>query len=228
MKSTYNRLISIGSLVALTGFILSGPVAFLIVRLIKPQPVWVSPSVFAENYGTIQDIPFYFGFLLIGGMLMLAAGHFLNYKVENELVKFNLLVSVGWTIVFCALISFNYISQITFIRHLALNYKPEYDSSIFMFSMSNPLSFCWANEMWGYALLGIATWFMSGYYQDKNITIQVLLIANGIVSLVGAIGTVIDLEWLLKTSGIIAYFTWNVMMITLMILIYIDSKKNTK
>ena len=73
MKLNYNKLISLGSLVALVGFIMSGPVAFVIVQMVKPQPAWVSSSVFAENYSTIQDLPFYFGFLLIGGMLMLAA-----------------------------------------------------------------------------------------------------------------------------------------------------------
>ena len=57
-----NNLISIGSLVALVGFILSGPVAFAIMRIVRPQPTWVSSSVFVENYHIIQDIPYYFGF----------------------------------------------------------------------------------------------------------------------------------------------------------------------
>lgn len=41
-KLDYNKLISLGALVALVGYIMSGPVAFVIVRLIKPQPPWVS------------------------------------------------------------------------------------------------------------------------------------------------------------------------------------------
>jgi hypothetical protein len=36
---------------------------------------------------------------------------------------------------------------------MALFYKPEYDAAISAFSMSNPMSFCRANEMWGYAIL---------------------------------------------------------------------------
>jgi len=105
MKIDYNKLIALGAIVALVGYIMSGPVAFLIVHLVKPQPEWISPEVFAENYGTIQDLPFYFGFLLIGGMLMVVAGHYLNFKEDDDEKKFHLLISLGWTIVFCALIS---------------------------------------------------------------------------------------------------------------------------
>lgn len=228
MKSNYHGLISLGALVALIGYIMSGPVAFLIVNLVKPQPAWVSPAVFAENYSTIQDLPFYFGFLLIGGMLMLATGHYLNYKEENGENKFHLLIALGWTIVFCALISFSYICQTTFVRNLAVPYKPEYHAGIFTFSMSNPMSFCWANEMWGYALLGIATWLMAGYYRDKNNLIRLLLATNGIVSLLSAAWTVVDAGWVMTTVGLIAYFVWNVLMIVMMIMIYRYSKKQAK
>src|SRR5690349_21092631 len=116
-KSNYSRLISLGALVALMGYVASGPVGFLLVRLIKPQPVWTSSALFAENYHVIQDVPFYFGFLLTGGMLMLATGHYLNFQEDDPEKKFHLLVGLGWTIAFITLISFNYICQTTFIRH---------------------------------------------------------------------------------------------------------------
>jgi len=220
----HSKLISLGALVALIGYIMSGPVAFLIVHLVKPQPAWVSPEVFAENYSAIQDLPFYFGFLLLGGMLMLVAGHYLNFKEDDDEKKFHLLVSFGWTIVFCALISFNYICQTTFVHNLAMHYQPEYDSAISTFSMSNPMSFCWANEMWGYAILGIATLLMAGYYRDKNNFIRSLLIANGIVSLMSAIWTIIDVSWVMTTAGLVSYFAWNVLMIVMMIMIYKQAK----
>jgi len=140
MTLNYNRLISLGAIVALIGYIMSGPAAFVIVHLVKPQPAWISPAIFAQNYSSLQDLPFYFGFLLIGGMLMLVAGHYLNFKEDNNLKKFHLFLSVAWTIIFATLICFNYICQITFVHNLALNYKPEYDYAISIFSMSNPLS----------------------------------------------------------------------------------------
>jgi hypothetical protein len=225
-RLTYADLISMGSLVALIGFILSGPVAFVIVKAVKPQPVWTSPEVFAENYHLIQDIPYYFGFFLLGGMLMVSAGHYLNFeKHTSELKKFHLLVAFAWAIAFFTLISFNYICQTTFVRNLALNYKPAYDSAIETFSMSNQLSLCWAIEMWGYAFLGISTWLAAAYYEDKNKWIQRLMILNGIVSLGSAVWTIVDVSWVMTITGLVSYFVWNVLMILLMILIHKHSNK---
>jgi hypothetical protein len=168
MKSNYNKFISLGTIIALTGYITSGPAGFMLVKLTKPQPEWVSASVFATNYNFVQDIPYYFGLLLIGGMLIIAAGHYLNFNEENKQIKFELLLSLLFATVFAALIFFNYICQTTFIRHLALHYKPENDAVISTFSMANPGSLSWAIEMWGYGILGLATWLMSGYYKGKN------------------------------------------------------------
>lgn len=225
MKADYRKLISRSAVIALAGYILSGPVAFLIVRSIKPQPAWTSPAVFAGNYSIIQDMPYYFGFLLIGGMLMLSAGHYLNAADADRSKTFQLLVAFGCTIVFCSLITFNYVCQTTFVRNLALNYKPEHDASISAFSMANPLSFCWANEMWGYAILGVATWTMACYYENRNNFIRVVLVLNGIVSLLSALWTIADVNWVMTTAGLIGYFVWNVLMIVAMISIYRDAGK---
>lgn len=221
----YNKLILRGSLIALIGYITSGPLGFIVVRLVKPQPAWTSASVFAENYHFIQDLPFYFGFLLTGGMLMLVTGHYLSYNDKHPEKKLKLLFALGWTIAFFTLIGFNYISQTTFVRHLALNYKPENDFAIATFSMANPLSFCWANEIWGYGFLGIATWLMAGYYSGRNNLIRSLLIANGIVSVGTIVFTIIDTNWLMTSIGLSAYFIWNVLMIALMCLICSDVRK---
>jgi hypothetical protein len=89
-KLNFDNLISMGSLIALAGYILSGPIAFVIVKTAKPQPAWISSFTFAQNYHVIQDLPYYFGFLLIGGMLMISAGHYLNFsKADGALKKFS-------------------------------------------------------------------------------------------------------------------------------------------
>src|SRR5436305_958290 len=80
-------LISFGSMIALTGFILSGPVGFALVLLIKPQPAWTSSANFVSHYNSLQNIPYYFGFILIGGMLILAVAHYLNAENESPLDK---------------------------------------------------------------------------------------------------------------------------------------------
>ncbi len=228
MRLHCNRLISYGALVALIGYIMSGPVAFFIVSVVNPQPPWESSALFAENYHTIQDTPYYFGFLLVGGMLMVTAGHYLNYKGSNPVKKFHMLLSVAWTIIFATLIMFNYVSQISFVRNLAVNYKPEYDAAIQIFSMSNPLSFCWANEMWGYGFLGLATILLSGYYQHDSKVIYLLLIVNGFVSLLSAIMTLIDATWVMTTIGLFCYFAWNILMIALMMYLYNHAKRQAK
>jgi len=153
-------------------------------------------------------------------MLMIAAGHYLNYTGENRQVKFHLLLSLLWASAFAALIFFNYICQTTFIRHLAMHYTPQNDSIIATFSMANPLSLSWAVEMWGYGILGVATWLMAGYYKGKNNTIAWLLILNGIVSIATVVFSILDTDWVLTTIGLIAYMFWNVLMIAMMMMIY--------
>jgi hypothetical protein len=198
------------------------------VTLIKPQPVWTSAAVFAENYALIQNLPYYFGFFLVAGMFMIVAGHYLNYSGGNDEIRFRLLLALGATTVFSVLISFNYICQSTFVANLAADYQPEYESAIFIFSMANPLSLCWAIEMWGYGLLGIGTWLMAAYYSSRNIWIETLLIMNGGMSLIGAIWVSIDIGWVMTPVGLIAYLAWNALMIIVLILIYRDSKRLSK
>lgn len=225
----YDTLISMGAIVALAGYLLSGPAAFILVKLVRPQPDWVSPSVFAENYHVIQDIPYYFGFLLVGGMLMVSAGHYLSYRNDDDVNgKFMLIIGLCASIVFCGLISFNYICQTTFVRNLALAYTPEYDPAISTFSMANTRSLTWAIEMWGYAFLGIATTLSSRYYKTSNSRLAVLMILNGVVSIAAALFTAANVAWVMTAGGLGAYFGWNLLMITIMVLIFNESRSNRK
>ena len=226
MKSS-NQLIALGSVVALAGFLLSGPLAFLFVQLIKPQPAWTSASVFAANYSPVQNLPYFFGFVLVAGLLILAVAHYLD-TANNRLIRLPLLLSLSCTLIFSVLISFNYICQTTFVHHLALHYKPDYEAAIATFSMANPMSLCWAIEMWGYAVLGIATWLMAAYYREKNNVIRMLLIANGMVSLGSVVFMMVDNQWLMTSTGLVAYGIWNILMIVLLGLIYRHAKQQQK
>jgi hypothetical protein len=221
--SRYERLISTGAIVALAGFILSGPVAFMLVKVVKPQPQWVSPAVFAQHYHLVQDVPYYFGFLLIAGMLMISTGYYLNFKSNDANGKFMLLLGLIFSIVFSGLISFNYICQTTFIRNLAINYRSEHDSAIYTFSMANTLSLSWAIEMWGYAFLGLSTALSSTYYKDRNNVIAALMILNGIVSICSVFVMIVNVSWVMTAAGLASYFGWNILMIVMMTLIYRES-----
>ena len=228
MYGNYQYQIRVSALTALSGVILSGPAGFLMVRILSPQPEWAGSGTFSENYNTIQDIPYYFGFLLIGGMLMLVSAHYLACNKENNKTKFKLLVSLGSTIIFCTLIAFNYLCQSGFVHQLALHYKPEYDTAISTFSMSNPGSLGWVIEMFGYGVLGVSTWLLASFYKEKHTLIYRLLIINGIISVSGAVGILINKEWILSRTGLILYFAWNLLMIWLTVLIYLQTKKHSK
>lgn len=221
---SYDKLISRGAFLSAFGFVLSGPVAVLAVSLTHPQPLWVSSEVFVDHYHVVQNLPYFLGFFILGGMLLFSTGHYLSYTGENITIRLKLLLALSFTIVFVALISFNYICQTTFIHNLATHYRPTYDPLIAGFSMSNPSSFCWANEMWGYGLLGVATWLMAPYYKGRNNLIRKLLITNGIISLISPVWTIIDVHWVLSTVGFSMYLVWNFLMIVLMILIIRHSK----
>ena len=219
-----NKLIILGASAALTGFVLSGPVGFLLVQAIRPQPAWTTTNAFVAHYNAWQNLPYYFGFLLVGGMLILAVAHYRTISTETELDKMHIQLSVVWTTIFATLIFFNYICQTTFVHHLATDGKPENDTVIAILSMANPASLTWAIEMWGYAILGVATWLLSPFYREKNKVIYRLLIANGVVSVGSAVLFVIDGKWLLTTIGLASYFAWNLLMIAALLLIYRHAK----
>jgi hypothetical protein len=179
--------------------------------------------VFAQHYHVVQDVPYYFGFLLISGMLMISTGYYLNFKSNDAIGKFMLLLGLGFSIVFSALISFNYICQTTFIRNLAINYRSEYSSAIYTFSMANTFSLSWAIEMWGYAFLGLSTALSAAYYKNRSNLIAALMILNGVLSICGALFTIVNVNWVMTKAGLTSYIGWNILMVTILTLIYRES-----
>lgn len=213
------------SVISLLGFILSGPVGFLLVRMIQPQPEWTQASSFVEHYHIIQNLPYFFGFLLLAGQLLLVLGHYELYRTRSPLIRFRLLIAVFLMVVFCTLITFNYIVQTTFVHNLAWNYQPGYDQAIQYFSMSNTLSIAWAIELWGYGILSISLWLLRDIYTPFFKLISILLWINLISSIVPILWTILDVNWVMSTLGLGLYFVWNLLMILLMILFY-QSNKN--
>ncbi|MDZ4708777.1 MAG: hypothetical protein SH818_10305 [Saprospiraceae bacterium] len=59
------KWISRACVLSLAGFILSGPVGFIQVKLWKPQPEWSQASAFVDHYHFLQDVPYSFSFLLL-------------------------------------------------------------------------------------------------------------------------------------------------------------------
>lgn len=220
MATTTNnlRIGIIGAALTIAGILLSGPLGLLVVSAVQPSPPWQGAGLYAQSYHPVQILPFFGGFLLVGGyIVMMVALHL----IAEERHKANTLIGVVFTAVFATLIFFNYINQTTFVPALVQNYRPAYDPIISTFSLANPLSLCWAIEMWGYACLGVATWLAAVVFKRDRLekAAAVLMVANGIISIIGGIVTSFNLGWVLTTPGVTSYVAWNVLVLALSILV---------
>ena len=223
-QNTVLRLGKLGALINIAGIVLSGPIGLALILLLHPTPAWDTPTLWAETYHPIKTLPFFFGFLLVGGyILMMAAAHELAEEQDRVYTSIALLFTSG----FVTLIFFNYISQTTFMPALARNYRPEYDALISGFSFDNPLSLSWAIEMWGYALLGVATIFAARIF-TRNRTEKItayLMIANGVISVLGALVAAANLGWVMTLPGLISYNAWNALVFALAVFFYLSLRK---
>jgi MFS family permease len=203
-----------GAAATLIGILLSGPIGLALVSAVHASPPWQGAQVYAQNYHPVQTLPFFGGFLLVIGYVVMMAA---IYEIAEEKDKTATLIAVVLTGVFCALIFFNYINQTTFVPDLAKNYSPESDPVISTFSLANPRSLTWAIEMWGYAFLGLATWLAARVFNRGRLerTTAVLMILNGIISILGGFITAYNLGWVFSQAGLISYGAWNVLVFAL-------------
>lgn len=216
-----------GSVSTMIGILLSGPIGMVVVASVKPQPLWQGAQVFVANFHVVQTFPFFAGFALVAGYIVTMAA---IYHIAPDNQKTPSLVALVLTSVFAALIMFNYINQTTFVPALVREYRPEYDPLIAAFSFSNPNSVSWAIEMWGYALFGLATAAAAPVFNRKGPerATRWLMVANGFLSVVGAIIVSGNLAWVFTTSGFIAYSAWNVLVFILSLCMIGSFRKRLK
>jgi hypothetical protein len=203
------------ALAVIAGIVLSGPLALLVVALVHPQPPWASPALFAAEFDRIQLLPYFGGFLLIGGCVALVA-HLAALAPPAQRGRANVALALAGA--FAALIVFNYILQTTFVPALVTPYRPEHDLLVTALAMSNPRSLAWAIEMWGYGVLGIATWLVACAFDRTDRLERVtraIFIANGIISIAGALATALAPGWVMTVSGGVAFGAWNLLMVGL-------------
>lgn len=218
--------IRLGALLTLIGFILSGPVAVAIVLNFAPQPTWESAAAFKENFSWLQTIPYFFGFYLVSGIVLLVYAHKNEYKGRSRGLDDALNLAFGAILIFAGLIIFNYICQTTFIPHMAKDTAGGNDDLISGFSMANPRSLSWSIEMWGYAILGKALWLLSGCYSKTNKVIPALLSTNLILSIASLVWSIINPEWVETSIGLILFMVWNALMMLIAWLIYLHARSN--
>jgi hypothetical protein len=200
------------AILLIAGTLLSGPAGLIVVAAVQPQPPWQDAPTLAANYHPIQTFPFFAGFLLVIGSGLLVA---VLYQLAEAKDKAMALLAVICTAAFMSLIFFNYICQTTFLPVLLMDYRPEYDAVVMAFAFTNGRSLCWAIEMWGYALLGLATWLLAPIF-NRNWTEKTtawLMVLNGVLSIAGGFITAMDLSWVMTTTGMINYIAWNALIV---------------
>ena len=205
------RLLALGLWLALAGTLLSGPAALLVIQLTRPQPSWHGPAVFAESYHPVQQVPFWLGLSLVGGMLTaLAALH----RLAEPRLKARTALAQLFAAAFGAFIFLNYVIQVTFVPLLVRPFTSEQGALLAALTMSNPTSLAWGLEMWGYGLLGVATWLCAGVLRSESRVSRAAaacFAANGPISVAGAFATAWSRGWLLEPVGLVAFGLWNLL-----------------
>jgi hypothetical protein len=207
----------LGAIVTLAGIVLSGPVSLLLVRL-HPQPGWRGAEAFVRAYHPIQTLPYFTGFILVGGSLFLISA---LQALAPAAVRARAAAALGFAAAFAGMIFFNYVVQTTFVPALVREYRPEEGPIIAAFSLSNPRALGWGLEMWGYAVLGVATWLVAPAFNDFGRLGRVtgsLFVANGPISILGAVLTARDPGWVLSPAGFVLFGLWNLLMLVMMTL----------
>jgi hypothetical protein len=211
------RIGKLGAILAAIGILTSGPLALPVVALVQTQPPWENSELFVENFHRIQTLPFFFGYLLLGGsVLMLVSVYLLSSRRAAALAAL-IFMSIGAAFAF-----FNYVVQTVFVPAIVTIYASELDPIISMFSMSNPIALSWAIEMWAYGFMGLGTWLAAGFFGDKPLekTARALFILNGVVSVLGTLAITVDLSGVFSIYGLIGYGAWNVLFLILAVVFY--------
>lgn len=211
------RIGSLGAILSVVGILASGPLAIPVVALVHPQPPWHNPEVFVENFHRIQTLPFFFGYLLVCGSVLMMVSIYLLSKKRAAALAALIFMSIG-----AAFACFNYVAQTTFVPAIVNNYAPELSAVISIFSMSNPNALSWAIEMWGYGFMGLGTWLAAGFFDAGKLEriARALFIFNGIVSVFGALAIAIDLSAVFSIFGLVGYGAWNVLFLALATVFY--------
>jgi hypothetical protein len=196
------------------GAVLSGPVAMVLVLEVAPQPPWTGVDAFAASYHPVQALPYALGYLLLFGFVLFAAT---CHAAAAASLRPRTSAALVFTSVYAALVFTNYTIQLGFIPR-ALAGRPEYLAAL---TMDNPASFAWFLEMFGYAAMGVATWLLAPAFGGSRRAdgIRTLLVANGVISIIGAVAVALFDRWVFSPFGFVSFAGWNVLVVACFVLI---------
>lgn len=213
-----------GAICALVGAVTSGPLGLWLVQTTHPQPPWRDAATFVAAYHWVQLVPFIFGFMLVAGFVLLIAG---LHSVAPLALRARTSASLAFAAAFAAMIFVNYAIQTTFIPALVGTWSTEPSGLLEALTMSNPRSLGWAIEMWGYAVLGVATWLAAPVFRGSlpSRWTARLFVLNGLVSIATAALTAIAPGWVMTESGLWAFGVWNLLIVILTLFAFLAAPR---
>ena len=110
------------------------------------------------------------------------------HRLASERHRFRTTCALAFVAAFAAMVFTNYAIQTTFVPALAKYGSAGDEPLVGALTMTNPRSLGWALEMWGYALLGVATWLSAPVFSSgalERLT-ALLFVLNGFVSIATA------------------------------------------
>ena len=217
MESNYKRHLILSASVVIAGIILSGPPMVLLIEQFRPQPDWVDVRTFQSNFSRIQTLPFWFGFVLLTGNVYFVAS---TCRLPGFVNRISSKLAIICVSIYGAIIFSNYAIQTTVVPSMTARNN----ELVEFLTMVNPHSISWTLEMFGYAVLGVAYWLVSGAFSgNRKLTVlRWMLIINGIISVAGVFLPVISPELLLESGGIASYVIWNLLIVSIMVLVIIS------
>jgi hypothetical protein len=209
--------VSIGAGVALVGAIASGPLSLWLLAITHPQPPWRDAATFAAAYHPVQTLPYVLGCLLVGGFVVLVACLHLLAPTE---ARARTTTALAFVAAFAAMIIGNYAIQTTFVPALLRSGIPSDVQLAAAVTMANPRSLGWTLEMWGYAVLGVATWLAAAVFAGSPLerAARVLFTVNAPVSIAPAVAAAVRPGWVTTPIGLAAFMLWNGLVVAMTVL----------
>lgn len=214
MNEQYIKFGRVAVITNMFGIVFSGLVFPVLSLIFTPQPPWRDAALFVESFHPLQTATFFCGYFLVIGSLLT---FIVLYKITPESRKIQALSGLVINVVFTTVVFLNYIIQTTYIPYLANNNPPETATILPIFTMANPGSFAWALEMYGWGGIGLSFIFMAYIFQEGKTakTLKILFLANGICSVVSALMTSFDMNWLFSPAGFAALIIWNLLVLVI-------------
>jgi hypothetical protein len=210
MRPTESTLVR-GAWIVIAASVL-GPAAVFADAAVRGLQPWTGPEAFLASYHWVQAIPPLLGFpLLYGFVVFLGGARRLDEARGGRVDPFPVLVL---TSIYGALVSFNYVANGCYVGQAGAADL----GAVSVLSMNNPRSLCWAIEMFAYAILGGVTWLVAPTFRKERALAR-LLRANGVVSVAGAVITLLDLAWVQTPVGLGFYVAWNLLVVAIMALV---------